>query len=242
MAVVVAQTILFVIMISKRRWTQRPALFTFVGLRFAISYMLIVAVFLPSRVAAPVYFYLYWTAAAATCVIRVWMIVELGCAACYPAAEVRMLLARIVPSVAVFFFVASALLTVGESVQYEQVLAQLTIGLGRAIALTCLATFLVVAYACEFFGIKWGESDRKIALGLSLQTMSGALVSWILGIARPGYSTLLSDAQDSVYFLSLLLWSDALLRCQESESGLFSVEQLRDISWRLFRTRNGQRR
>lgn len=229
-ALIAVQVNLLAIMIHKSQWKRWPALFSFLVLRNITSFSLLyIMLFVHRPLAYVLYFYFYWTAETISMAIRVWMIIEFGCAACQAARKVQALLWRIVPTIAVLFLGISFLVTANGTVVYRIAIIQTTLNFGRALALTWLATFLVMAYACEFFGLKWSEVDRKLAIGFSVQAVGITVTSWWIGLVSRGHITTVSNVQDGLYFASLLIWGFALLWDREDDS-LPDLEHLLRIS------------
>jgi hypothetical protein len=226
-AVIAAQLALVCVMLARRAVRRWPATCTFLAFRCTVSLFLVAIVLTVSqpRLAA-LYFYVYWAADAAACFIRVWMIVEMGCSACAAAPGVHPLVRRIIPAIAALSLAMSIILAGSAKNIYWDLMERATVSFERILALTWMATFLVMAYVCDFLGMRWGRCDRNLAIGFTVQAASTTVISWLLGTV-PNVLRL-SNLQDVLYLTSLLFWARALL--QHDEDCSMTIETLKSLS------------
>lgn len=224
-----AQALLLLWAIRLRLWRSMPSILFYLLLRNTTSLVLLAITLADASWTPAAYFYFYWAAQVVACFTRVWIITELGCAACVADEMLCRFLRRVIPGLSVLVFFVACVVMAGEPHVYPaaflipEVLTTVTVS--RVLPLTVLAAFLVFGIAQRTFGIRWTARETMFAFGLFVQMVSEFAVSWLLGLI--GKVHMLSNLQGLLYFFSLVLWFSAFAQDDEY---LISIADLSRIS------------
>lgn len=212
-------------MLAKGIVRLRPAIFAFLLVHTAKDIALLLIAAGPiTEVRAALYFYIYWGAAGLSLLLRIWIVIELASRMCVGGWARRAVRSSII-SLGIVLAVLSVWASWGGPVLYSDVIMRSALTFNRALSLTWVTSFIVVALAGESLGLRLNRRDAFVASGLSLQAGSELIISWLLGVC-PAVA-MISKVQDLVYALSLSLWGWAICRSRLVDSP--EVPNIRDL-------------
>lgn len=188
-----------------RRW---PSLFWFLTLETLANLLLLGIRLAPLRNPNTPYFYTYWIGSAVCAVPEVWIIVQIGqtVLAASPRFGRWIALGILVASVA--YFAGTLTLARPAHASFPWAITNLVVEIHRATQLAWLATFLTVAFVCDFLGLGWRRHALGISIGFCIQACGEALAGWMLGTI--GNVNLISNINELIYVLALATWGFTL--------------------------------
>jgi hypothetical protein len=213
-AIITLQPAVLFRMVRSGLWKRWLSLTVFLSLK-SIGSLLLLAIYTLARNPDAPYFYVYWCFACLEAITEIWMIIQVGCAMAGLSRSMRVWIAHATLAIAAATLTVFIPAALHSHKPVWGLLSHSVLGLNEAVNLAWLVTFGIVLFLYELFDIESFGAVRGIASGFALMALGASLCGWLYEFT--GNVNAISNLQDLVYFVSLLVWVVAVRRTGRRE-------------------------
>jgi hypothetical protein len=215
-AIIALQPAVLFRMVRSGLWKRWLSLTVFLSLK-SIGSLLLLAIYTLASHPDALYFYVYWSFAFLSAIAEIWMIIQVGCAMAGLSRSMRVWIAHATLAIAAATLTVFIPAALHSHKPVWGLLSHSVLGLNEAVNLAWLVTFGIVLFLYELFDIESFGAVRGIASGFALMALGASLCGWLFEFTGKGRATAVSNVQELLYFVSLLVWVVAVRRTGRRE-------------------------